>query len=216
MRNTILNKIKKILKLLFVFIFKCKHPYDNIKIGKNTSILFSKIKSKRRYKNIITIGNNVVLKNCSFIFYGTRNIITIHDGAHLNNVTFWVEDSDNEIIIGEKSTFHGNCQLAACEGTSISIGSDCMFSHDIYVRTTDSHSIIKENKRINPAKNIKIGNHVWIGMQSLILKGTNIPDGCIIGARSTVSASDMENNSIYVGQPVKLVNKGIDWNRERF
>ena len=91
-----------------------------------------------------------------------------------------------------------------------------MFSHDIYVRTTDSHSIIKENKRINPAKNIKIGNHVWIGMQSLILKGTNIPDGCIIGARSTVSASDMENNSIYVGQPVKLVNKGIDWNRERF
>lgn len=157
----------------------------------------------------------MVLKNCNFIFYGTKNKITIHNGAQLNNVTFWIEDSENEIIIGEKSTFHGNCQLAACEGTTISVGNDCMFSHDVYVRTTDSHSIIKENKRINNAKNIKIGDHVWIGMQCLILKGANIPKGCIIGARSIISSSEMEANCIYAGSPAKIVNNDISWKRER-
>ena len=206
---------KFVIKKILSFFFQCKYPSTRTYIGVNTLILHTKIHSYKNKSNNINIGSNVSMKNCNFIFYGENNKITICDGAQLNNVTFWVEDSGNEIIIGEKSTFHGNCQLAACEGTSISIGNDCMFSHDIYMRTTDSHSIIKENKRINQAKDIRIGNHVWIGMQSLILKGTNIPDGCIIGARSTVSSLEMEKNCIYAGHPVKLINKGINWKRER-
>lgn len=207
------KKISFLIKFISIILFKLKNPFFNLKIGANTLILFTKIKSVKN--NSISIGQNVSLRNCRFLFYGTNNKIKIHDGAKLENVTFWIEDGYNEITIGKNTTFHGICQLAACEGTSIFIGEDCMFSHDIYIRTTDSHSIIKENKRINIAKNVTIGNHVWIGMQCLILKGANIPDECIIGARSTVSASKMERNCIYAGQPAKLINKDIIWKRER-
>lgn len=207
------KKFSYLIKFISTIIFKIKNPFFNLKIGTNTLVLFTRIKSEKN--NSISIGKNVSLRNCCFIIYGTNNKITIHDGAKLENVTFWIEDEHNEITIGQNTTFYGNCQLAACEGTSISIGQDCMFSHDIYIRTTDSHSIIKDNKRINIAKNVTIGNHVWIGMQCLILKGVNIPDECIIGARSTVSASEMKKNSIYAGQPAKLINKDIIWKRER-
>lgn len=211
--------IKSLLKLFIKRIFSSHFKYTNLRtkidFGHNTLIKNSSVKSSKNIMNYIYIGNNTSINNCKFIFYGSKNNIIIHDGAKLNNVTFWVEDEQNKIIIGENTTFHGNCQLAACEGTTISIGNDCMFSHDIFARTTDSHSIIKENKRINIAKNINIGNHVWVGMQCLILKGANIPNGCIIGARSTISSSDMEANCIYAGTPAKIVNKDITWKRER-
>ena len=197
------------------FYISIKYGKYNILIGNNSLTTSTKILGENIDNNII-IGNNVRLKNCRFIFYGSNNKIIIKDNAQLENVTFWIEDEYNEITIGKNTTFHGNCQLAACEGTSIFIGEDCMFSHDIYIRTTDSHSIIKDNKRINIAKNVTIGNHVWIGMQCLILKGADIPDGCIIGARSIVSSSEMESNCIYAGQPAKLINKDIIWKRERF
>lgn len=211
------KKFSSLIKFFSTIFFKVKNPFFEVKTGPNTLILFTRITSFKNYKNnSISIGRNVSLRNCQFFFYGMNNKIKIHDGAKLENVTFWIEDEHNEIIIGKNTTFHGNCQLAACEGTSILIGEDCMFSHDIYVRTTDSHSIIKNNKRINTAKNVKIGNHVWLGMQCLILKGADIPSGCVIGARSIVSSSAMDKNCIYAGQPTKLINKDIIWNRKRF
>jgi len=215
MKTKLCRAIKKYIKIILSLFFKLKYIKENIVIGENSLIFNTNIISKNFKKNNIIIGNNVTMKNCAFIFYGENNNIKIHNGAKLYNITFWFEDNCNEIIIGEKTTFHGNCQLAACEGTTISIGKECMFSHDIYIRTSDSHSIIKNNKRINTAKNINIGNHVWIGMQCLILKGANIPNGCIIGARSTISSSEMEANSIYVGSPAKIINKDIIWKRER-
>ena len=42
---------------------------------------------------------------------------------------------------------------------------------------------------------IHIGNHVWIGANSTILRGTKIGDHCVIGAGSIVSGT-FENNSI--------------------
>lgn len=191
------------------------NPLFKIDIGINSFLLNSKISAKYRKNNSISIGDNVSLKKCKFIFLGKNNKITIKDGAKLENVTFWFEDEHNLITIGNNTTFHGNCQLAACEGTTINIGRDCMFSHDIYIRTTDSHSIIKDNVRINQAKNITIGNHVWIGMQTLILKGAYIPDGCIIGARSIIPSSKMGENCIYAGAPAQLIKKDISWKRER-
>ena len=212
MKQRIIFVIKCILKIYF----KLLNPLFNIEIGSSSYLINTKISAKYRNNNSILIGDNVSLKKCNFIFLGKNNKIIIKDGAKLENVTFWLEDDFNLITIGNNTTFHGNCQLAACEGCHINIGNDCMFSHDIYVRTTDSHSIIKDNVRINLAKSITIGNHVWIGMQTLILKGANIPDGCIIGARSIISSSIMKNkNSIYVGHPSKLIKKDIAWKRER-
>ena len=163
--------------------------------------------------NYLYIGKNSSLKNSVFYFFGPNNIVKISDNVHLRDATFWIEGTNNAIFIDEFTTSHGNIQFAACEGSVIHIGKDCMFSHDIYLRTTDSHPIFKHGERINKAKNINIGNHVWVGMQSLILKGANIPDGCIVGARTLVTESKFTPNSIIIGQPAKLVKNDIKWNR---
>ena len=49
---------------------------------------------------------------------------------------------------------------------------------------------------------VSIGNNVFIGMNSIILKGSYIGDNVIIGAGSIVNGS-CESNSVYVGNPVR-------------
>ena len=92
-----------------------------------------------------------------------------------------------------------------------------MFSHDVFLRTSDSHPIYDLNgTRINNAKNILLGNHVWIGMQSLILKGTIIGDNVIVAARSTVTNTSESNpNIILAGSPAKQLKHHIQWERTR-
>ncbi|MGS0525300.1 hypothetical protein ACU8V7_09025 [Zobellia nedashkovskayae] len=86
----------------------------------------------------------------------------------------------------EKNSTFEDTHLAVTEPSSkVTIGVDCMFANTIDIRTGDSHSIIdiKSNKRINYAKNIIIGNHVWVGAHSSILKGATIADNSIVATR---------------------------------
>ena len=106
--------------------------------------------------------------------------------------------------------------VASTEGKTITIGNDCMFSNDIEIRNGDSHSIYdKECNRINNAKDVSIGNHVWLTAQVRILKGSLIPDGCVI-ANSCILTSNLQTpNAIYGSMPVKLLKSNITWKRPR-
>ena len=54
-----------------------------------------------------------------------------------------------------------------------------------------------------------IGNDVWIGQNAVILPGTHIGDGAIIGANSVVG-SDVAPYTIVVGNPAKMIKKRFD------
>ena len=49
-----------------------------------------------------------------------------------------------------------------------------------------------------------IGNDVWIGANSVILKGVNVADGAIVGAGAVVT-KDVPEYGIVVGNPAKLL-----------
>jgi acetyltransferase-like isoleucine patch superfamily enzyme len=51
---------------------------------------------------------------------------------------------------------------------------------------------------------IKIGNDVWIGANSVITSGVSIADGAIIGAGSVVT-KDVSANTIVGGVPAKFI-----------
>ena len=55
-------------------------------------------------------------------------------------------------------------------------------------------------------KKINIGDDVWIGAEVTILKGVKIGSGSII-ATKTVVTKNVPNNSIFAGNPGKIVKK---------
>lgn len=166
--------------------------------------------------NSIIIGDNSSLADCRFLIKGKNNKITIGKHCALKGVRFWMSGDNNEIIIGDYTTVGHNTEFATLEGTCISVGKDCMFSHDIQVRTSDSHSILDQyGKRTNPAKNIHIGNHVWIGLEVILLKGSEITDNSVVAARSMVTKPFTKEGSLIGGAPAKEIKSNINWSRDR-
>ena len=178
------------------------------------------------------------LKKCTISVKGTNNTLIIEKGARISHAIIRVHGHGSRIHIGKDVYFrkgkiytiqgeHAEIQIQAkttvegayllCDpGHKIVIGEDCMLSTDIMIRTGDKHPIYDPatDHLINEARDIVIGNHVWIGRDAMILKGVNIRSGCVIGTRSLVTRVAHEENSILAGVPAKVVKTNIRWERE--
>lgn len=165
--------------------------------------------------NRILIAQGSVLVNCTIYIRGAANLLFIGENCRLKDSILWLEGKACEINISSSTTVEG-AHFAATESTSISIGEDCMISNQVTFRTGDSHSVldIETGKRINPAIDINIGRHVWIGANSTILKGVTIGEKSVIATGSVVTR-DVESNTIVAGTPAKTVRTGVTWSRER-
>ncbi len=114
------------------------------------------------------------------------------------------------LILGENFTITAESSLVAFD--KIQFGNNCLLSWDILVMDTDFHKIIDENGTIiNLPQPIYIEDNVWVGCRSLILKGSVIPKGSIIGANSTVTNKLENDHSLYLGSPSKCYKKNITW-----
>lgn len=93
------------------------------------------------------------------------------------------------------------------EGYLIELGDDVRISCGVYFVTHDGGMhVIRQYKNI-PADSfgkIKVGNNVFIGMNSIILKGVTIGDNVIIGAGSIVT-KDIPSNSVVCGSPARVI-----------
>jgi len=93
----------------------------------------------------------------------------------------------------------------------VDIDDDALFSWNVTIMDTDSHSIYQDGQQINRPSPISIGKHVWTGCDTLILKGTHIGMGSVIAARSVVTASTIEASRLIAGAPAKVIKHGISW-----
>ena len=168
--------------------------------------------------NYMEIGENSSLRNAGIRVVGSNNRIIFGSNCMVgNNCSFWMEGNNITIIIGNNTTFTHSVHFCDQEdNTTITVGEDCMFSNTIIVRTSDSHPIydLSTQKRINPAKNVVIGNHVWVAPNTKIMKGAKIGDNSIVGS-NTMITKEIPNNCLVVGSPCKVVKTNISWTREK-
>ena len=164
--------------------------------------------------NILYIGKNSLLRDSNIFIKGNNNIIYIGDDCVVNNTSIILDNEGSEIRIGNKTSI-AKVQIVSLEPYKIEIGKDCMLSYDIEIRNTDSHKIYDKNtnERINEGSSINIGNHVWLGMRAIILKGVTIGDNSIVAAGSIVT-KDVKANTIVSGNPAKQIKENVYWTRE--
>jgi hypothetical protein len=112
--------------------------------------------------NRLIIGRGAVLHGTRIFLRGQRHVLEVGEGCHLKGGTLWFEDEGCLIRIGGGSAF-GEVHIAATEpGRQVVIGSGCLFSSDIDIRTGDSHSVIDiaSGMRVNPASDVTVGSRV--------------------------------------------------------
>src|SRR5258708_420285 len=140
--------------------------------------------------------------------------MTVGHSCGLGNL-FVYAARDNMIEIGDRTNFGGTVRLLLHEPGEIRIGSDCLFASEIDVSISDMHSIVnaETGRRVNPAENVLIKDRVWIGARVMMLKGSHVQEGSIIGACSVVSGS-IPGNSVAAGAPARVVRSGVTWYHE--
>lgn len=195
-------------------IIRKSHNKDNVVVNYGGGRLKKDIIGRN---NRIDIMHKAFLDSTEIHIWGHNNRIVIQESVRIGKgCSFYMEGNNISIIIGRGTTFTESCHFNAQENNvSIIVGEDCMFSNQIIVRTSDSHPIysLRTKERINPAKSITIGNHVWIAPNTVVMKGANIGDGSIIGSRTIVSKG-IPANCLAVGMPAKVVKEDIMWSRE--
>lgn len=92
---------------------------------------------------------------------------------------------------GSKIEIGDNCRINGayihCQA-EIKIGNDCVIASNVNIMDSNGHKTVSLNRtsgRDIPHK-IIIGNNVWVGVNAVILKGSNIGDNSIIGAGCVV------------------------------
>lgn len=164
----------------------------------------------------IYIGPRTVMRNCHLTAIGDKSFIYIEGGSTLiKKSSFTVSQNSGVIQISTGFTTEG-ADIRAHEGKTVSIGRNCMFSSGIFISTTDYHSIISlaDSTRNNPAKDVTIGNHVWLGRNVDVLKGAIISNDTVVGMGSTVTELLSDEHAVYVGSPARKVKEGVSWKRE--
>jgi carbonic anhydrase/acetyltransferase-like protein (isoleucine patch superfamily) len=165
--------------------------------------------------NQLAIGRNTRMWGATIKMRGENLRCSIGPGCRLRETRFVIEDRSSRLIIKAESSGTG-CTLLAGEGGTVEIGRDCMMSANSDIRNTDGHSIIDESTgvRINPAADVILEDHVWVGLKAQVLKGVRAGGHSIIAAGSVV-IRDVPGHTIVAGIPAREIRSGITWKRER-
>lgn len=207
------NIAKKLINIqLSTFMF---YNFFNKKIRRNSGKVIPCKKSVfilDKSANIEINGSLILNDNC-IKKNGRSTILRLDKNAKLKTKGNFSVYYDGDIIVFENGILelgsgfmNSSCKIRCKE--SIKIGNNVAISHDVTIMDSDFHSV--DYKGYEMTKPVVIGNNVWIGSRSLILKGVNIGNCSIIAAGSVVT-KDVPDRSIVAGVPAKVIRENIEW-----
>lgn len=161
--------------------------------------------------NQLIIGEGANLRKIAIDFRGSNAAISI--GACRASFMILI-GSNSKISIEGGTSATGSVYMTTFEGSSISIGRDCMFAGGVQIRADDAHPIfdVKTGQRVNRSRPVHIGDHVWLCEGAVILNGSDIGSGSIIGTRSIVKGK-ITNNCVAAGSPARVTRRNVAWER---
>ena len=199
--------IKQAVKLPIWIHFRTK-----VKCPKNNHISL-KISSSIRFA-MIRVGFHLVPAKDpnvgSSICIESGGRLEFKGEAHIGRGSRIFVARGGNLILGDNFAISASSTILCYK--KMIFGNDIQFSWDCLVMDSDTHSIYdEEGNRFNEDKQIIVGNKVWIGCGVTVLKGSVIPNNCVIGAKSVVSTNNFLSDSIIVGNPAKSIKKIGKW-----
>ncbi|MCI6190339.1 MAG: acyltransferase [Clostridium sp.] len=225
----VINLVKKFIKLIYClpktiyfnfyylsFKEAIKFPiyvHGSVKIGNMGNRKAIKLCSLKRGSVRLGMSEGsfeIKNKNCWWnISKGAK--VTFKGNADLSRGFNFEVAKDAYVEIG--NDFACNVNVIITSAKQIIFGNNCLIGWNVSFMDGDGHKILYKNTKeiINKNKDIKIGNNVWIGACSTILKGTNIKNNSVIAYRSIVTNKFDEEGCIILNNSV--IKRNIEWKK---
>ena len=197
------------------------------------SNLLISLKSKKRYltKNIyclypcmvyIAKSARIEVKDKLYfnLQFGKRRIIkNIIPGSLFVDSEAYLTVEQFSCYAGSRVTVNKKARLTLGSGymnynsviecfNEITIKNNVKISEGVHIRDSDNHQILR--KGYEQTAPILINDNVWIGINSIILKGVTIGEGAIIAAGSVVT-KDIPAHVLAGGVPARIIKNDINY-----
>lgn len=159
------------------------------------------------------IGNNLFKgsKRETYLMLMKNSRFIINGEVKINYGAFVQAHPDSVIQIGSSIINTDSVIIAQKE---ITIGSDVLMGRLVTIFDSDFHPVYdEEGNRTNPPRKVEIGDHVWIGTKTTVLKGTKIKEGAVISANALVGGI-VKENSMYSALPGQVFGT-VCWGKRK-
>ncbi len=205
------------------FIRRCRESDSSILL-----VLLSTLRHRLAGKNLVA-NNRVIIK-------GMKNITTgglVHIG--MQYLGFMHKYDRTYLNIRGRLEFTSTCSIGkACRFDigdqavarfgkgfmsahvnfiimhGLQVGDDFLISWGCEFVDEDFHQIEYAGRKERDPR-IVIGDHVWIGANVKVLKGSRIPNGCVVAAGSVVTRAFDQENCLIGGSPARVLRESITW-----
>ena len=152
-------------------------------------------------------GNPCKIVNKGKIELGNHVFLNSFPGGEFYRTGLNTYFPNSAIKIGDNCSLNGTLIHSR---KSVIIGNDCLFGPGVVILDNNSHNtsinpLVRRTGEIEESP-VNIGNNVWVGMRSIIMKGVNIGDNAIVAAGSVVT-KNVPSNQIFGGNPAKFIKK---------
>lgn len=185
-----LHRVRLILLKLLTQFSRLWLRSCGVKIG-HGGWVHGRPKLRLKKGSTVEIGNDVSL--CSMARFNPLSP---------NRRISFVTNTPTARIIIQDGAGISNSVLSCHEG--IRIGKNTLIGAECLIIDSDFHGFpLGENRPVKSAP-VVIGDHVFVGTRTIILKGVTIGDRAVIGAGSVVS-SDIPENCLATGNPARVI-----------
>jgi len=113
---------------------------------------------------------------------------------------------DNGVLTLSDGFCNDGVQITCAK--KVTLGKGCAIAREVIIRDYDAHKLLGGDHETS--KEVRIGDHVWIGTRAIILKGVTIGDGAVVAAGAVVT-KNVPARCLVAGVPAKIIRENVDW-----
>lgn len=195
------------------------HPVRRPRLLASGVMLFNGNRLLRHPSSRIEIEGGRLQFGCFWDCWDRRGGIVLHENATLR-VRGDVVLGDGVLVevhrdalleIGGGTFINPDSRVIVLE--SVRIGRDCAIAWDVQIMDGDRHFFLdRQGARVRNTAPIVLGDHVWVGARSLVLKGASVGDGAVVGAGAVVTG-EVGASTVVAGNPARVIREGVQWEK---
>jgi acetyltransferase-like isoleucine patch superfamily enzyme len=165
------------------------------------------------------LGEHSTIMSPWFVIISGPNIRIGHSFTAIGEIHYPVQIGvwgrnfgEGRVELGSACLMSPGARISASD--EVVLGNGCMMAHGSYITDSDWHGLYDRVNRDAVAKPVRLGDNVWLGDRSTVLKGVTIGENSIVAASSVVT-KDVPANVIVAGNPAVVVRQ-LDADEPRY